>query len=50
MSPEYAKARKSLGDISDDWPEYQYSLSDTPARDIFSGFVSDLPMVSVYAF
>jgi hypothetical protein len=48
MNAEYAKARKALGDISDDWPEYQYSLRSTPAWDIFSGFISDLPMVIVY--
>jgi hypothetical protein len=48
MSAEYAKARKALGDISDDWPEYQYNLRSTPAWDIFSGFISDLPMVIVH--
>ena len=50
MSTEYAKARKSLGDVSDDWAEYQYSMRDTPAQDILSGVVGDLPMVGIYAF
>jgi hypothetical protein len=49
MAPlEYTKARKALGDVSDEWAGVQYGLRSTPAWGILSGMVGDLPVVSVY--
>ena len=45
---EYTKARESLGELSDERADSQYSSATTPVWKILSGMVGDLPVVSAY--